>query len=66
MDLSFEELEQAGKEAAKAARKSAKAAGTFISYGKNGKVIREYPDGHKTEVIYDGDGKVREFKYSEE
>ncbi|MEI4920927.1 hypothetical protein Q8G81_35820, partial [Klebsiella pneumoniae] len=32
------------------AKYGAKEAGTFISYGKDGKVIREYPDGRKTEV----------------
>ncbi|MET3849118.1 hypothetical protein ABIE48_003051 [Paenibacillus sp. OAE614] len=41
-DFSFKDLERAGAEAA---RKSAKEAGTFISYGNDGKVIREYPDG---------------------
>lgn len=65
-DFSFKDLERAGREAAEAARKSAKEAGTFISYGKDGKVIREYPDGRKTEVSYDGEGNVHETPFSGE
>jgi hypothetical protein len=62
-NLSFKTLEKAGQEAALAARESAKAADTFISYGRDGKVIREYPDGLKTEVKYDGSGNFTETPY---
>lgn len=55
-ELSWEELNEYGKQAAAAARKSAFDAGTYYSYGKDDKVIRVYPDGRKTEVIYDGNG----------
>lgn len=63
--FSREELDQYGKEAEDAARKSAFDAGTFYSYGKAGKVIRVYPDGRKTEVIYDGHGNNKEIKYDD-
>jgi len=63
-DLGFKELEQAGKQAAAAAREQAFAAGTFISFGRNGKVLREYPDGRITEVVSDGQGNRKEIDYT--
>lgn len=59
-DLGRKELEEAGKRAAAAAREEAFAAGTFICYGRNGKLFREYPDGRITEVIYDASGIRKE------
>ncbi|WP_244908285.1 hypothetical protein [Paenibacillus campinasensis] len=58
--LNRQELEELGKLAAAEARKSAQKANTFFSYSENGKVIREYPDGRKTEVTYDERGQFKE------
>jgi hypothetical protein len=65
-EMTIQEFEQAGIRAAEEARAAAKKAGTFHSYSKNGKVLREYPDGRITEVIYDGTGHVTEMDYSVE
>lgn len=65
-DLTIQELEQAGILAVNHAREAAHKAGTFYSYSKNGKVLREYPDGRITEVIYDGSGHAKEMDYSGE
>jgi YD repeat-containing protein len=62
--LGMKELEQAGKLAAEEARKEAFSAGTFISFGRNGRVLRQYPDGRITEVIYDGAGNRKEVDYA--
>ncbi|MEC0094320.1 hypothetical protein [Paenibacillus macquariensis] len=61
-ELSWEELNEYGKQATAAARKSAFDAGTFYCYAEGDKVIRVYPDGRKTEVIYDGNGNQKEIK----
>lgn len=45
------------------AREKAFSAGSFVSYGENGKVIREYPDGRKTEITRDERGKRQEIDY---
>ena len=58
--ISLKELEDIGRLAPDNARKSAHEAGTFFSYSENGKIIREYPDGRKTEVAYDERGHVKE------
>jgi len=63
-DLGRKELEEAGKRAAAAAEKRLSPAGTFISYGRNGKLFREYPDGRITEVIYDESGNRKEIDFS--
>lgn len=56
--------EKFGKLITESARKRAFDAGFFISYGENGKVIREYPDGRKTEVIRDEYGNRKEVDYT--
>ncbi|MFB8378196.1 hypothetical protein [Paenibacillus taichungensis] len=65
-DMTLQDFEQAGILAANQARAAAHKAGTFYSFSKNGKVLREYPDGRITEVIYDGTGHVTEMDYSRE
>lgn len=59
------ELEKLGLQAAENARHSAKRHNTWISYGRAGKVIREYPDGRKTEVIHGECGDIQEIEYTE-
>lgn len=65
-DMTIQGFEQAGILAADQARAAAHQAGTFYSFSKNGKVLREYPDGRLTEVIYNGTGHVTEMDYSGE
>ncbi|MFS0841328.1 hypothetical protein [Paenibacillus sp. 1P03SA] len=58
-----EELEQVLRDATELARKKAKAAGTSLTYEKDGKMIREYADGRKMQVIFDEQGKRTEIEY---
>lgn len=63
-DMTLKDLEQIGIHATEAARAAAHKAGTFYSFSKDGKVLREYPDGRMTEVIYDGSGVAKEMDYT--
>ncbi|MGG3471423.1 hypothetical protein ABES02_28620 [Neobacillus pocheonensis] len=63
-DKELKEWERIGKLVTATARERAFAAGSFISYGENGKVIREYPDGRRTEVIRDEHGNRKEIDYA--
>jgi hypothetical protein len=60
-----EELDQILKKATTRAREESKAAGTSFSYMINGKLIREYPDGIKFEVVRDAQGNRGEIEYRE-
>ncbi|WP_440115877.1 hypothetical protein [Paenibacillus sp. QZ-Y1] len=51
--LDIKQLEGIGKQAAENAAHNAKDSNTFVSFSKDGKVIRKYADGHMTEVSYD-------------
>ncbi|REE54712.1 hypothetical protein A8990_1812 [Paenibacillus taihuensis] len=51
MELTREELNEFGRQAAEKARSEAQAAGLPFSYGQKGRVFREYPDGRKFEVL---------------
>jgi len=62
-EISFQELERAGREAAEKARADAWAVGLPYSYARDGKIIRVYPDGRRTEVIRDGSGNTTEINY---
>ncbi|MDR6726101.1 hypothetical protein J2W91_004607 [Paenibacillus amylolyticus] len=44
-------------------RQEAKEKGVPMVYEENGKMIKEYPDGRKTEIIYDDKGNKREVEY---
>lgn len=56
------ELVRLFKAAADNARAEAKAAGASIVYEENGKMIRKYADGRKTQVIYDEHGQRSEIE----
>lgn len=61
--LDIKQLEEIGKQAAENATQKAKDSNSFVSFSKDGKVIRKYADGHMTEVSYDGGFK--ELDYAE-
>ncbi|MCA4751099.1 hypothetical protein [Paenibacillus glucanolyticus] len=52
--LDIKQLEEIGKQTAENATQKAKDSNSFVSFSKDGKVIRKYADGHMTEVSYDG------------
>lgn len=52
-EISRQKLNQILAEATQLARDKAKASGTSLIYEENGKMIREYADGKKMQVIYD-------------
>ncbi|MBV6717182.1 hypothetical protein [Paenibacillus chitinolyticus] len=58
-----DELDQVLRDATELAHKKAKAAGTSLTYEENGKMIREYADGRKMQVIIDDQGKRTEIEY---
>lgn len=62
--ISREELIQDAAAAATAARQRAHAAGTFYTYMEGQRMIREYPDGRRMEVVYGESGKPTEVPYS--
>ncbi|MBB3068508.1 hypothetical protein FHS14_001484 [Paenibacillus baekrokdamisoli] len=59
------ELHELGRIAGEKARAEAWAAGLPYSYGVEGKVILVYPDGRKTEVVYDPSAERNEVPYVE-
>lgn len=63
--LTDDELNGVLREATQLARDRAKAAGTSIVYELQGKMIREYSDGRKTEIIQDCLGERKEIEYNE-
>lgn len=63
-EMDDDEMVRLFKAAADSARAETKAAGAFIVYGENGKMIREYANGRKTQVIYDEHGQRSEVEYT--
>lgn len=61
--LDIKQLEEIGKQAADNATQKAKDSNSFVSFSKDGKVIRKNADGHMTEVSYGGGFK--ELDYAE-
>lgn len=59
-----EEWKLIGEEAARLAREEAHAAGVAIRYMIGEKIISEYPDGRKVEVIFDEQGNPTEIDYT--
>ena len=49
-EMTKEELEQAAESILRRAKEKAFSKGLPICYGRNGKVLAEYPDGHIEEV----------------
>lgn len=61
--MSISELNEILVKATFSARQEAKTNGVPIVYEENGKMIKEYPDGRKTEIIYDEHGNKKEIEY---
>lgn len=63
-EINDHDLERFLQEATKRARAKAKAAGTSVIYEENGKMVREFADGRKTQVIHDEHGHRTEVEYA--
>ncbi len=63
--ITQKEWKEIGMLAAKLAREEAHAAGIAFSYMIGDKVIREYPNGRKAEVIFNEQGNPTETDYNE-
>ncbi|MEK4529839.1 hypothetical protein NST38_31020 [Paenibacillus sp. FSL H8-0104] len=61
--MSISELNEILEKATLSAREEAKSNGVPIVYEENEKMIKEYPDGRKTEIIYDENGNKKEIEY---
>ncbi|MDQ0171168.1 hypothetical protein [Paenibacillus tundrae] len=61
--MSTSELNEILVKATLSARQEAKMNGVPIVYEENEKMIKEYPDGRKTEIIFDENGKKTEIEY---
>ena len=61
--ISTSELNEILAKATLSARQEAKMNGVPIVYEKNEKMIKEYADGRKTEIIFDENGKKTEIEY---
>ncbi|EFU39354.1 hypothetical protein PVOR_25393 [Paenibacillus vortex V453] len=61
--ISISELNEILVKATFSARQESKTNGVPIVYEENEKMIKEYPDGRKTEIIYDGNGNKKEIEY---
>ncbi|WP_338540356.1 hypothetical protein [Paenibacillus tundrae] len=61
--MSTSELNEILVKATLSAREEAKMNGVPIVYEENEKMIKEYPDGRKTEIIFDEKGKKTEIEY---
>ncbi|MBD8836750.1 MULTISPECIES: hypothetical protein [Paenibacillus] len=61
--MSISELNEILVKATLSARQEAKSNGVPIVYEENEKMIKEYPDGRKTEIIYEKNGNKREIDY---
>lgn len=66
MNYDRNRLQKLAFQAAENAHQDAKRNNTWFSYGKDDRVIREYPDGRKTEVIRKEDGSIQEIEFTEE
>lgn len=62
-EINDQDLERYLNAATELARAKAKAAGTSVVYEENGKMVREFADGRKTQVIYDEHGHRTEVEY---
>lgn len=60
--ITISELNEILVKATLSARQEAKTNGVPIVYEENEKMIKEYPDGRKTEIIYE-DGNKKEIEY---
>ncbi|MDR6726199.1 hypothetical protein J2W91_004705 [Paenibacillus amylolyticus] len=63
--MSISELNEILVKATLSARQEAQNNGVPIVYEENEKMIKEYPDGRKTEIIYDEQGNKEEIEYHE-
>lgn len=63
LNLNPRELNKILAKTEELARLEAKAAGTFTVYEINGKLIREYANGKKYEIIRDQHGFRKEIEY---
>ncbi|MDR6723407.1 hypothetical protein J2W91_001859 [Paenibacillus amylolyticus] len=61
--MSISELNEILVKATLSAREEAKMNGVPIVYEENEKMIKEYPNGRKTEIIFDENGKKTEIEY---
>ncbi|MCM3170805.1 MULTISPECIES: hypothetical protein [Paenibacillus] len=61
--ISTSELNEILAKATLSARQEAKMNGVPIVYEENEKMIKEYADGRKTEIIFDENGKKTEIEY---
>lgn len=61
--ITITELNEILERATQSARQEAKMNGVPLVYEENEKMIKEYPDGRKTEIIYDETGNSREIEY---
>ncbi|MDQ0047320.1 hypothetical protein [Paenibacillus polymyxa] len=61
--ISTNDLKDILKRATQSARQEAKKKGVPAVYEENGKMIKEYPDGKKTQIIFTEEGK-REVEYT--
>ena len=62
---SVHDLNEMLKKVVDLAKFKAKSSGTSIVYEVNKRLIREYPDGKKYEIIRDGNGCQREVQFDE-
>ncbi len=62
---SADELNEMLKKVVDLAKFKAKSSGTSIVYEVNKRLIREYPDGKKYEIIRDENGCQREVQFDE-
>ncbi|MGC6585130.1 hypothetical protein ACPV3A_09195 [Paenibacillus sp. Dod16] len=60
--ITISELNEALVKATKSSREKAKKNGVAIVYEENEKMIKEYPDGRKTQIIYEN-GEQKEIEY---
>lgn len=61
--ISNHEMKHILKKATQSAREEARKNGVAAIYGENGKMIKEYPNGRKTEIVFTKDGE-QEVEYN--